>query len=83
MIIIKKHEVILAMGQVPGTVSYHAIIIGDIAVGKSSLLSYFEHGSFQETVSTVGYEKAEKDVALGDKVVRLKIFDPAGQEKYR
>jgi len=60
-------------------------ILGQSAVGKTSLINQFTEGSFQEDYKpTLGANIVRKDVNI-DKVnakVRLIMWDLAGQEKY-
>ena len=52
-------------------------------VGKTSLSTKFVKGQFDKTQSsTVDASYLEKSVMVGDKKVRLVIWDTAGQEKY-
>jgi small GTP-binding protein len=60
-------------------------VLGDAAVGKTSLINQFVEGAFQEDYKpTLGANIVRKDVDL-DEVnaqVRLIMWDLAGQEKY-
>ncbi|MHA1391829.1 MAG: GTP-binding protein [Promethearchaeota archaeon] len=60
-------------------------ILGQSAVGKTSLINQFVEGSFQEDYKpTLGANIIRKDVNI-DEVnakVRLIMWDLAGQEKY-
>jgi small GTP-binding protein len=59
-------------------------ILGDAAVGKTSLISQFVEGSFQEDYKpTLGANIVRKDVNLDNARIRLIMWDLAGQEKYR
>ena len=60
-------------------------ILGDAAVGKTSLINQFVEGSFQEDYKpTLGANIVRKDVDLDEinAQVRLIMWDLAGQEKY-
>ena len=60
-------------------------ILGDAAVGKTSLINRYCEGSFQEDYKpTLGANIVRKDVNLDDlnARVRLIMWDLAGQEKY-
>ena len=65
--------------------SFKIIIIGDSGVGKTSLLQRFIFDKFYErTKSTLGLDYANKEIKLkNDKMILLKLFDTAGQEKFR
>ncbi|UCD01007.1 MAG: GTP-binding protein [Promethearchaeota archaeon] len=59
-------------------------ILGDAAVGKTSLINQFVEGSFQEDYKpTLGANIVRKDVNFDNTRVRLIMWDLAGQEKYR
>ncbi len=59
-------------------------ILGDAAVGKTSLINQFIEGSFQDDYKpTLGANIVRKDVDLDGVKVRLIMWDLAGQEKYR
>lgn len=60
-------------------------ILGDSAVGKTSLINQFVEGSFEEDYKpTLGANIVRKDVNIDDTnlKVRLIMWDLAGQEKY-
>ena len=60
------------------------ILIGDSGVGKSSLLFQFIEDRFKGGIEpTIGIEFGTKILEVGGKVVRLQIWDSAGQENYR
>ncbi|MFX0001183.1 MAG: Rab family GTPase [Candidatus Hodarchaeota archaeon] len=63
---------------------YKIVILGDAAVGKTSLISQFVEGSFNEDYKpTLGANIVRKDVILNSTKVRLIMWDLAGQEKYQ
>eukprot|EP00331_Platyophrya_macrostoma_P008058 CAMPEP_0176415962 /NCGR_PEP_ID=MMETSP0127-20121128/6090_1 /TAXON_ID=938130 /ORGANISM="Platyophrya macrostoma, Strain WH" /LENGTH=216 /DNA_ID=CAMNT_0017796001 /DNA_START=45 /DNA_END=695 /DNA_ORIENTATION=+ len=60
------------------------IIIGDAAVGKSCLLMQFLDKRFKsDHDATIGVEFGSRNVTIKDKVVKLQIWDTAGQESFR
>jgi small GTP-binding protein len=64
---------------------FKVVILGDSAVGKTSLINQFVEKSFQEDYKpTLGANIIRKDVNLDDinAKVRLIMWDLAGQEKY-
>ena len=64
--------------------SFKMIVIGDAGVGKSCLTAKAVKGIFEEAYSaTVGFEFLTFNVKIGDKVVKLQIWDTCGQEIYR
>ena len=60
------------------------LIVGDAAVGKSSILRRFAQNTFnQEYLSTLGIDYFTKDIKINNKVIHVKIWDTAGEERYR
>ena len=60
------------------------IIIGDSNVGKSCLLLQFTEKRFREQFDpTIGVEFGAQNVQIDDKIIRLKIWDTAGQESFQ
>ncbi len=63
---------------------FKIVIIGDAAVGKTSLINRFVEDKFSEDYrATLGANIVRKDVNLDNARVRLIMWDLAGQEKYR
>ena len=59
------------------------MLLGDSAVGKSSLVLRFVRGQFFEyQESTIGAAFLTQTVALNDTTVKFEIWDTAGQERY-
>ena len=65
--------------------SFKIIIIGNSGVGKTSLLQRFLYNTFNETMfSTLGINTTNKEITLKNgKTILLKLFDTAGQERFR
>jgi len=64
---------------------YKVIVIGDPAVGKTSLLSKFSTNKFEERyVATVGVNIVKEPIKLESKnaTVNLMMWDVAGQRVY-
>ena len=56
------------------------VLIGDAAVGKTSLVVRFLHGRFDTTLPTVGASYATKQVTLQNgQPFAIGIWDTAGQ----
>ncbi|MFX1328749.1 MAG: Rab family GTPase [Promethearchaeota archaeon] len=63
---------------------FKVVILGDAAVGKTSLINRFVEDKFSEDYrATLGANIVRKDVNLNNLRVRLIMWDLAGQEKYR
>jgi small GTP-binding protein len=63
---------------------YKLVLLGESAVGKSSLVLRFVKGtflSFQE--STIGAAFLTQSVRLNEQVIKFEIWDTAGQERYQ
>lgn len=60
------------------------LLIGDSGVGKSSLLLRFADDVFSDTyISTIGVDFKIRTVKVEDKIVRLQIWDTAGQDRFK
>jgi Ras-related protein Rab-18 len=64
--------------------NFKILLIGDSGVGKTSILSSFVNGTFEEGLkSTVGVDLRVKMVQVNDQDVRCILWDTAGQERFR
>jgi small GTP-binding protein len=60
-----------------------AVVVGDAAVGKTSLLVRYVKGIFNPTyILTIGVAFHVKDILLGENVLRLQLWDTGGQERF-
>jgi len=60
------------------------IMIGDSGVGKSCLLIRFSEDTFTHSfISTVGIDFKIRTMQVGDKTIKLQIYDTAGQDRFR
>jgi len=63
---------------------FKLLLIGDTAVGKSSLLLRFTEDMFNPSfISTIGIDFKVKTVDIDGKRVKLQVWDTAGQERFR
>ena len=64
--------------------AFKFILVGDTGVGKTSLISRFISGQFNpDHEFTVGVEFGTKTISIAEKVVKLQIWDTAGQEEFK
>uniref|UniRef100_A0A673AH42 small monomeric GTPase n=1 Tax=Sphaeramia orbicularis TaxID=375764 RepID=A0A673AH42_9TELE len=62
---------------------FKLVLLGESAVGKSSLVLRFAKGQFQDNLeSTIGAAFVTQTVCLDDTTVKFEIWDTAGQERY-
>ncbi|XP_060111623.1 ras-related protein Rab-18-B-like isoform X2 [Heteronotia binoei] len=60
------------------------LLVGDSAVGKSSLLLRFTEDHFEPYLNpTIGVDFKVKKMVVGDLPLQLAIWDTAGQERFR
>ncbi len=63
---------------------FKLVIIGDTSVGKSCLLVRFADHSYSESyISTIGVDFKIRTIELDGKVIKLQIWDTAGQDRFR
>lgn len=70
-------------GQSTYDLSFKILLIGDSAVGKSSLLVSFISNVVDDLSPTVGVDFKIKFLTVGGKKLKLTIWDTAGQERFR
>lgn len=63
--------------------AFKILIIGDAAVGKSSLLTRFSENAFVKSyTSTIGIDFNTRMIRVDGAIVKLEIWDTAGQERF-
>ncbi|PIA17635.1 ras-domain-containing protein [Coemansia reversa NRRL 1564] len=72
-------------GQRPTRFTYKFVLLGESAVGKSSIVTRFARNEFnQYNESTIGAAFVTKEVTLDEaSTATLRIWDTAGQERYK
>ncbi|CAI5498783.1 unnamed protein product [Closterium sp. Naga37s-1] len=74
----------MSTGRKHGETRLKLLLIGDSAVGKSSLLLWFAEDSFSHTfISTIGVDFKTRTIDIDGEQVKLSIWDTAGQERFR
>ena len=67
-----------------GTFKLKMLLLGDAAVGKTSLVKQFIKGSFAKDYKmTIGTDIFTKDVITDEHTITLSIWDIAGQERFK
>ena len=67
-----------------GDVKIKILILGDVAVGKTSFLYQYVEDYFPEGyISTIGVDFKNKIIIKNNTTINLQIWDTAGQERYR
>ena len=62
---------------------FKIIVLGDCAVGKSNILSKYSKNIFNKSSkSTIGVELVTKFFKYENKIIKVNIWDTAGQEKF-
>lgn len=57
------------------------IMVGDIGVGKTSLINRFTSGQYsRDHEITIGVQLGSKMVYVNNRAIKLQIWDTAGQE---
>ena len=60
------------------------LVIGDLSVGKTSLLVRYVNGIFDSNyLATIGLDFFTKDDEIDGKIVRIKIWDTSGHKRYQ
>mmetsp|Transcript_24501 Transcript_24501/g.56453 ORF Transcript_24501/g.56453 Transcript_24501/m.56453 type:complete len:204 (-) Transcript_24501:271-882(-) len=63
---------------------FKVLLIGDSAVGKSSLLLRFADDVYSASyIATIGVDFKIKTVEVDSRIIKLQLWDTAGQERFR
>jgi len=67
----------------PREIMYKVLVVGDIGVGKTSIIRRYVNRSFStQYKTTVGVDFHLKTLKKGDQTIRLQLWDIAGQERF-
>jgi small GTP-binding protein len=66
------------------TIDYHLsiIMLGSSGVGKSTIVHTYDKGVYLPQINTVGIDFVSKKLNYNDKIIKLNIYDTAGQERF-
>ena len=66
-------------------ISYKILLLGDTQVGKTAFIRRFCDGKFEDesSISTIGLDTKTKFIMHQNKKIELKIWDTAGEERFR
>jgi len=62
---------------------YKVVFLGDMSVGKTSIIARFMYNTFDKQEHTIGIDFLSKTMQIDDRSIRLQLWDTAGQERYR
>ena len=66
------------------TFRFKMLLLGDPAVGKTTLVTKFVHGMFSSDYKmTIGVDIMKKDITIDNNKIILSIWDIAGQDRFR
>ncbi|MFA5519142.1 MAG: Rab family GTPase [Spirochaetota bacterium] len=67
----------------PGAYKWKVVMMGDFAVGKTSLVRRFVYDEFSDSyLTTVGVKVTKKEVSLNDNDISLLLWDIAGSDNF-
>ena len=67
-----------------GPINCKMVILGESGVGKTCVMNSFLGQKFEEEhLTTVGAEQQNKTLNIDDKIVKINLWDTAGQESFR
>jgi Ras-related protein Rab-7A len=72
------------MAQSGKKILLKVLVLGESAVGKTSLLERYVNNKFSmQTKSTIGADFLSKQIVVDGRNVTLQIWDTAGQERFQ
>jgi Ras-related protein Rab-5C len=79
----KNSEIYSNIGKAIKVLQYKLVLLGESAVGKSSLVERFAKNEFNmNKESTIGAGFLTQNIQYDDKVIKFDIWDTAGQERF-
>ena len=67
-----------------GPINCKMVILGESGVGKTCVMNSFLGQKFEEEhLTTIGAEQQNKTLNIDDKIVKINLWDTAGQESFR
>lgn len=67
----------------PGAYKWKVVMMGDFAVGKTSLVRRFVYDEFSDFyLTTVGVKVTKKEVSVNDNDISLLLWDIAGSDRF-
>jgi Ras-related protein Rab-32 len=59
-------------------------VVGDIGVGKTSILKRYSYGTFNPTsLPTIGFDFQSKTIEKNGQLIKLSLWDVAGSERFQ
>ena len=82
---IKIEEMIsLSQNNLKDDLKFKLVLLGDSGVGKTNLISQYMTNTFhQNSKATIGVEFFTRIYKVNNKIIRLEIWDTAGEERYK
>ena len=65
------------------SIYFQALLLGDSTVGKTCFLIRYTDEDFKDTLFTIGIDSKIQNLKKNNRNITLKIYDTAGQERYR
>lgn len=66
------------------SMKFKIVVIGDVSVGKSSLVTRLSTNYFKDGYeASIGVDFSNKNIKFKEKLLKLQLWDTAGQEKFK
>lgn len=64
--------------------SFNILLLGNSKVGKTSIINaYCKNIYIENNLSTIGFDHQFKEIIKGNKTITLKVWDTAGEERFK